>query len=496
MIKNIFANFFGFFWSILSNFLFVPIYISLLGFESYSIITFTLLIISFISILENGLSTTISRELARSDISQQKKNEIFSSLESLYLLIILIFCFTLFSFSKVISQNIIKPTSLSLEETSLCIRIFSFEIIFNLIIKFYVGAFNGLEKQVKANFLIVLWSIFRNGFVIFVILFFPSLLNFFLFQLFISIIFFLVIKRSIHKELKNNIISLKINLPVVRPILGFTIGILLISIVSSISTLLDRMLISNYFSVKELAYYTLAVSISSAVYFLTKPISVAVLPTFTKLVTKKAISELNNLFYTIFSFCVMIISTIMWTVYFYSINILEIWTGNNLIAEKSHIFLQLLVIGYSVSSLQHFFYDIAVANKNTKINNIIGILTVVIVLPAYYIAITYFGSSGLAMTFSIIQILVTFIYIFYINKMYLTVLSNKKIFFVGIISPFISSFILIYFSKFIFNSLDIKNKYAIISFCITSALSTIIFLLLFFGKFNDIKKISNLIIKK
>ena len=108
MIKNIFANFFGFFWGVVSNFLFIPIYIKLLGFESYSIITFTLLIISFISIIENGLSSTVSRELARSDISQQLKKEIFSNLESLYFVFILIFCFTLFLFSKVIAISFIN----------------------------------------------------------------------------------------------------------------------------------------------------------------------------------------------------------------------------------------------------------------------------------------------------------------------------------------------------------------------------------------------------
>lgn len=495
MIKNIFANFFGFFWGVVSNFLFIPIYINLLGFENYSIITFTLLIISFISIIENGLSSTVSRELARSDISQQRKRKIFNSLESFYFVLIFVFCLILFLFSKTLAFNFIEPTSLNLDDASICIRIFSLEIMFNLIIRFYVGAFNGLEKQVKANFLIILWSIFRNGMVILVLYFFPELIYFFSFQLFVSTFFFLVFKTHIDKELINNSINFKIDFKILKPILGFTFGILLISIISSVSTLLDRILISNYFSIKDLAYYTLAVSISSSVYFLTKPISVAILPRFTKLVTSEALLELNSLFYLIFSFSVIIISTSMWSIFFYSYQILEIWTGNKLIAQNSSVFLKFLVIGYSISSLQHFFYDIVVANKNVKINNIIGVFTMIIVIPAYYLAIKYFGSIALAITFSLIQIIITIIYIFYVNKIYLNKNIAIKLFIVDIILPFIISFFLIYFSKIMFDFLEIKNNYVTLVFCVLTAFFTILLLLLIYGKLIDVKKILTLTIK-
>ena len=44
MYRNIVANIVGRCWSILSNFLFVPLYIQFLGIESYSIISLTLVI--------------------------------------------------------------------------------------------------------------------------------------------------------------------------------------------------------------------------------------------------------------------------------------------------------------------------------------------------------------------------------------------------------------------------------------------------------------------
>ena len=71
MIKNIIANFIGKFWSILSGFLFIPLYINYLGFESYSIISFGLVISGLMAIMDAGLTATLSRELARKDNSHE-----------------------------------------------------------------------------------------------------------------------------------------------------------------------------------------------------------------------------------------------------------------------------------------------------------------------------------------------------------------------------------------------------------------------------------------
>ena len=72
MTKNIIANFIGKIFASLSIF-FIPLYISCLGFESYSIISFTIIISSLLIILDSGLTSTLSREFSRKDISHWKK---------------------------------------------------------------------------------------------------------------------------------------------------------------------------------------------------------------------------------------------------------------------------------------------------------------------------------------------------------------------------------------------------------------------------------------
>ena len=95
--KNIIANLAGRFWSIFSTFVFIPLYIKYLGFESYSIISFTLVLVGLMAFFDGGLTATLSREFARSDNSISDKKNVFNTIETSYLLIITIVSISLYT---------------------------------------------------------------------------------------------------------------------------------------------------------------------------------------------------------------------------------------------------------------------------------------------------------------------------------------------------------------------------------------------------------------
>ena len=65
MIKNLLANFIGKFWNILAVYAFTPVYVQLLGIENFGLISFYTIILSFVSLMDVGLSATLSREFAK-----------------------------------------------------------------------------------------------------------------------------------------------------------------------------------------------------------------------------------------------------------------------------------------------------------------------------------------------------------------------------------------------------------------------------------------------
>lgn len=201
MIKNIVANYIGKFWSILSNFIFIPLYIHFLGLESYSIISFTLVIAGIMAIMDAGLSSTLSREFSRLDNSKNEKIRIFKTLESSYFILIGIVIFLVFSLSGVLADKWLNLEAYDPANVSFFLKIISFDIGFQLLFRFYIGGLMGLEKQVKANIYQMGWGILRNGCVIFVLLFKPALELFFIWQTGFTILFALIVKIALEKDL-------------------------------------------------------------------------------------------------------------------------------------------------------------------------------------------------------------------------------------------------------------------------------------------------------
>ena len=199
--KNILANLVGRFWSVLSVFFFLPIYIKFLGIENYSIISFALIIHGLMIVIDSGLSAALAREFARSDNSNETKIKLFKTLESLYLIIIFICIIVMFGLSNIIANNWLNLNSLTPVKVSFFIKIFSFDIGFQLLLRLYFGGLLGLEQQVKSNFYQIGWGIFRNGLVIFILYLSPTLMAFFIWQAISTLIFVIIVRISLNKAL-------------------------------------------------------------------------------------------------------------------------------------------------------------------------------------------------------------------------------------------------------------------------------------------------------
>jgi len=171
MKKNIIANLTGKFWSMFSSFVFIPLYIKYLGFESYSIISFTLVLVGLMAFFDGGLTATLSREFARSDNSISDKKNVLNTIETCYLLVITIVTISLYSLSDFIAYSWLNLQEFDPHRTSFFIKIISFGIGLEMLLRLYIGGLLGLEYQVKANKFLIAWGIVRNGLVILIILY-------------------------------------------------------------------------------------------------------------------------------------------------------------------------------------------------------------------------------------------------------------------------------------------------------------------------------------
>lgn len=446
MIKNIFANFIGRFWGILSGFLFIPLYIHYLGFESYSIISFGLVVAGLMVILDAGLTATLSREFARSDNSHEEKVRIFKTLESSYFILVSICIVVVFSFSHFLAYKWLNLDSFDPSRVSLFLKIISFDIGFQLLLRFYTGGLLGLEKQVKANFYQVGWGMLRNGLVIIPIIFYPRLEVFFIWQTISTIIFTFLLKLSLEKNL-NGILKFEfkpiIERVVFKRIWKFAGGMLLISLVAGLNSQMDKIAISKLLSLESLGYYTLSVSLASGIIVLVNPISVAILPRFTALFTTGKNAEASILFHKISLVVSIMVFSVMANMVFFGKELIWIWTGNIELVGHTYNLIPIIAFAYTMIALQVIPFNIAIANGYTKLNNLLGIISLFVTMPGYWLATKYFGALGAASVFCGVQTLITLVYLYFINKKFLRT-RIMTIYLKELIFPLLISLIIVY----------------------------------------------------
>jgi O-antigen/teichoic acid export membrane protein len=430
------------------------LYIYYLGFESYSVISFTLIIAGLMAVLDAGLTATLSREFARADKNYEEKQKVYNTLECIYLIAVTFCIGIVFFFSDFIATYLINSKSYTTYQTSIFLKIISFDIGFQLLLRFYMGGLLGLEKQIKANLCQIGWGISRNGIVVFLIMFLPSLKMFFIWQTCSTVLFTLIIKILLEKEF-NGIygfnFSFKIDKKVLYNIWRFAGGMLLIAIVAALNTQMDKLVISKLVSLDSLGYYTLAISLAQGILILINPISTALLPRFTIYYSSKNNYEASSLFSEASLFISLLVFSIMANMIFFGKELIWVWTGKMALAENVFVVLPIVVFAYTILSLQVLPYNIAIANGYTRLNNILGIISLFITLPGYWMATKLYGFIGAASVFCIVQILTTLIYLYFINKKFIKMRLFTDIYMKQILFPLFISLTITYLFSIIPN---------------------------------------------
>ena len=144
---------------------FIPIYIKFMGIESYGLIgIFTTLQVIF-ALLDVGLGSTLTREMARLSVLPHKGQEmrnLVRTLETLYWGIAVFVGITVVLLSPFISHHWVKAGQLSPKTIEQAFLIMGFIMVFQMPIGFYSGGLMGLQKQVLLNVINVCMNTLRG----------------------------------------------------------------------------------------------------------------------------------------------------------------------------------------------------------------------------------------------------------------------------------------------------------------------------------------------
>jgi len=424
--KNVIANFAGQGWSAIMSLAFVPAYINLMGAESFGLVGVFTSLVGMLAVLDLGLSQAMTREMAilsHNKNSFQQLVNTLRTLEVIYWLVAVVVGLIVLCLANFIAYQWLKPETLSSVQLLHALWIMALIIGLRWPVAIYSGGLNGLQKQVLLNKLLVIFATLQGAGAFAVLLLFqPTIEAFFIWQAIMAFVQVVILRLALLRSLPGDG-KASFSKDTLRHVWRFAAGMTGVSLVTTVLTQLDKILLSKILTLSELGYYTFAASVAMVIYKIVGPIFTAYYPRLTELVAKNNQQALIGSYHEGCQLMAVAIIPLTLVLVFFSKEILEIWTQNPLLVSHTYFLVSLLVIGNALNGLMHIPYALQLAHGWTKLAFYTNVIAVIILAPAIYFSALHWGAVGAASVWILLNISYLLISV---HLMYRRILESEK----------------------------------------------------------------------
>jgi O-antigen/teichoic acid export membrane protein len=462
--KNVIANYLGQAWTAVMGLVFVPVYIKYLGMESYGLIGIFTLLQTWLTLLDMGMTPTLSREMARYTAgahSAESIRDLLRTLELMCFALAVILFVGLSLCSEWLANHWLHTEKLPSAELAQAISVMGLVIALRFIEGLYRGAIVGLQQQVWLNIAGAASATLRSvGAVLVLIWISPDINLFFLWQGVASVITIIAFMSATYHHLPSSKRSAQFSLLQLKTIWRFAGGMVAITVLSLLLTQIDKIILSRLLSLELFGYYTLAGTVAATLNHLILPITQAYYPRFTELVTQDDTAGLITTYHQSAQLISVLIIPATLMLVFFGNNLLLLWTGNPLLADNVAPLLALLATGIMLNGFMHIPYLLTLAYGWTKFSMYQNIIAVLILVPSMIWATVHYGAIGAAW----MGIILNAAYILIgVHFMYRRILSTEKWKWYGkdMILPMLAAIVIMWLCMLVQPSVDNKLPWLI-----------------------------------
>lgn len=379
---------------------FLPIYIQLIGIESYGLIGLIGVIQTWLALLDLGMGPTLNREMARfvsGVVTPQEIQDLLRTLEIVCFAIALLCSMLLFGLKDVLANHWLKASELPTAIVTQAIAMMSIVIGLRFCEGLYRSALLGLQRHVILNVANVVLSTIRYGGAVVVLVWYSATIESFLaWQAFVSFISVLVMAITVHCMLPRSPVQPRFSTRAIRGIGRFASGMLAISFLAVLLTQIDKVLLSKLLTLKEFAYYSLASTLTGLLYMAITPISQAIYPRLVELSTEGKQGELAKTYHRASQFIATLASPLVVVMGVFSEGVVYAWSGDTILAQNTAPVLSVLSLGTFLNCLMWIPYQCQLAHGWTSLTIRANVVAVVLLVPLIFWITPYYGPLGAA----------------------------------------------------------------------------------------------------
>lgn len=403
---------------------FIPFYLKFMGIEAYGLIGIFVSLLVLLTVLDMGISSTLSRELARLSASKdnaQESRNLVRTLEFVYWGIGILIGLGLVALAPLIAHFWVKTQGIPVRTVQQAVLIMGLVVAVQWPASLYDGGLTGLQKQVLLNGVRASMATIQHaGAVLVLWLISPSILAYFTWQIFISIVQTFLLAHFVWKSLPATHQKSVFQKYLLKKNWRFAAGMTGISVITIILTQTDKVILSKLLSLTIFGYYMLAVNVGNALSYLVQPVSAALFPKLSQLVLDEDKTKLSSLYHNGCKLVSIIVLPAAMTLALFSREILTLWLRDPGIAQNAYFLVSLIVIGTAINTLMVLPYNLQLAFGWTRLIFSQNLISTILLVPLMIFIVKSYGAIGAPIVWIIINIGYLFIMIPLMHRRILT----------------------------------------------------------------------------
>jgi len=408
---NTSANFIGLFYTTIISIAVYPLYLKYLGAEAFGLVGFFTMLQAWLQLLDMGMSPMLSRQAAKAhghNIDYTELIKLLRSLELIVLVLALMVGILIYLFSNWIANNWLNVLSLDLTKVAISIVLMGVMIGLGLFASLYRGGIRGLENQVWLNIanIIIVTLKFAGAFLLirFVT---QEFVYFFVYQLIVTIIELIILANMFHHFIPStDKVKIRFFWSTLKPIIPFAAGIAYTTGIWIILTQLDKIILSKILTLSEYGYFALVVTVVAGINRISGPISQAILPRMTYLLSQGKMQDMLILYRKSTQIMAVIMLPLTGIIALFSTELMFAWTGDRTVADWTGPILFWFALGNGILAISAFQYYLQFAHGKLKMHVIYHSITAVVQIPLIIFVAFKYEALGVAITWFILRLII------------------------------------------------------------------------------------------
>ena len=378
----------------------VPLYLRYLGIEAYGLIGVFVLLQAWLSLLDIGLTPTLSREMARFKAgahTPQSVRDLICSMELVFLVIACVVAIGVILAAPWLAIDWLQLERLSPDEVTNALAIAGVVVAVRWLATLYRSAITGLQELVWLNGCTAIFSTFRGlGVVAILAWISPTIQAFFIYQGVLTALEVLVLALQMRRLLPISPQPARFRWKSLQSVGRFAAGMTAISVLATFLTQVDKVLLSKLLPLTDFGYFTLASTVAGGLYFLIMPFSNVLRPRLAELVACGQTDALADTYHKFSQMLTLIVVPASLVLSLFSDHILLLWTRNVTTTVAVAPLVSVLVLGTMINGWMNTPYALQLAYGKTRFAIWTNTISLIVFIPAIYVSVSTYGAIGAA----------------------------------------------------------------------------------------------------